>query len=320
MGTSSPLALPLLLLFAVATGVAGCAARTSTRVEDPSVVAQETAAAQAGVQWREFKLALRPDSVGDVGSAAKKFWAIASPLAEKHGARVRPPRKPFKQSKQEVALLDTEDSRLKSQGLILRKRGRDDAPGGSPACEYTLKRRSADVRVAFASTASLQPADGKPAAVKLKDEVVVDPARAGAARNVYAAESTVRTTLRSRKVTVGDVIAVFPGIASSAGSPEAALVPVNGVRIEQVQVDLGEVVFTGGSSVKPMIIVWRERGGGNVVAAEFTFGEKLVDGQSPTPADDKAMHDYFAALQGAARDWVATPTQTASIYSDGIGS
>ncbi len=289
----------LMLALAAAIGCSAPSSRPGRPVSSPAAVA----AASADIHWREYRLPLRPERLANAGSAATSFWEIAAPLAERHGASVERKRGALKPSRSEVVRLDTADARLETLGLELRKRGRADAPGGAVNFEFTIESRATDAAVAHASR--LEAAPGRPSTLRFKEEVLIDPARPGGMRSVFALESMVRTSDRPLDLRIADVVDLFPGTATSLGDPGTGVAPVDGGHVEQTEIELGAIRFAAGTTVRPSLLVYRDRRSGEVLAGEYTFSERIADYHGQPPADVAALRAYFTALQAEARDWVS---------------
>ena len=96
------------------------------------------------VQYREYKLLLRPDRFGE-SQQFHKFWKIARRVAKSLGIAIRKRGKPMETHLREVIFFDTPKFRLYNNGFILRRRTfyGDGLP--QPEHELTLKYRSPDL-------------------------------------------------------------------------------------------------------------------------------------------------------------------------------
>lgn len=288
--------------------VSGCAAGASRSGGGPAAGAREAPQLAAAVHFREYKLPLRADRMVDPAAGAEQFWQVAAREAERQGARVEKAQKRPKPARAELVLLDTPDERFFRSGLVLRRRGRDHVPGGTATYELTLTSQSPDIRTAHA--APIQASGVNPSTLRFEEEVLVDPGHPGGGRSVWSLESTVRKPDRSRDLTLGDVSEVFPATAGRLGPSATPLAPVGGLRIEQIEVELGELVF-GETRVAPVVLVWRDRSSGSVIASEYNFTEKIPDYWAQPKADALAVRAYFTSLQSAARDWLGPSASNA---------
>lgn len=297
-------------LVVAAHGLCGCSATSAVfRRSRPPAGPIEAPEIAAEIHAREYRVPLRTEKLADPSRAAADFWAIAAPLAERQGAHVEGKKAPLRTSRVELLVLDTADQRLRRQGLTLERRGREDVPGGAPTCEITLESRSPDIRLAH--QAPLEAANGIPSTLRFKEEVVVDGARSGAPGRVFALESTLRKAWRASDLSVGDVVALFPGTAARLGDPGAVIAPVNGIRVEEVELELGAITFASGATVRSTMVVWRDRTTHEILAGECVFAEKIADYAQQPAAEMQAERAYFAALQAAARDWLSPATSAA---------
>jgi hypothetical protein len=291
--------------------VAGCAVGSAGR-QAPQVRAEDAPEVAAQVRSRDYKLPLRPERAADPGAAAAQLWSIAKPAAERLGAKVASVKKSPKPSRDEVVVLDTADHTFRRHGLVLRRRGRASVPGGSATHEMTLASRMPDIRAARA--APVEPAGGMASSLDFKEEILVDPARPGGSKPVWSLESCVRQANGARDLTLADVSELFPQTTGRLGAATTPVSPVGGLRIEQVEIELPTLTF-GATAVRPALLVWRDRDGGAVIAAEYGFTEKLADYWNEPHADANAIRAYYAALQSAAADWIApTATKVGAVY------
>lgn len=291
---------------------AGCAANASRGGGTAVVGAKDAPQLAAAVHFREYKLPLRADRLADPTGDAERFWAVAAREAERQGGRVEKAQRRPKPSRAELVLLDTPEDTLFHSGLVLRRRGRTQ-PGGTATYELTLTSQSTDIRAAHG--APIHASGANPSTLRFEEEVLVDPAHPGLGRSIWTLESTVRKPDRSRDLTIADVSEVFPATAGRLGPATTPLAPVGGLRIEQIEVELGELVF-GQTHVAPSVLIWRDRTSGTVIAAEYNFVEKIPDYWSQPAPDATAVRAYFASLQTAERDWIGTsPSNADALYA-----
>ncbi len=298
------------VLVGTATQLAGCSVAVTHKPPAGPVDAPEIA---AEIHSREYRVPLREEKLGDTRRAGEDFWAIAARVAEQQGARVERRKSSTRSTRVELVVLDTADQRLRAQGWLLTRRGPKEARGDIATAEVALESQSPDIRIA--GRAPIQAAPDHPSTLRFKEEVIADAGRSHGATTLFELESTVRKALPQRDLSLADVVSLFPGTAPRLGNTSAVLEPVGGLRMEKLELDLGEVRLSPTTSAKATLIVLRDRASGDFLGGECVFAEKIADYATQSPAELQAERAYFGALQGAAADWIApaTPAGLAAI-------
>ena len=300
----------LVAAVAVLLPLAGCA---PARPRGPAIVgAREAPQAASGVHFRTWVMPLDPGRV-DAKRGPMDFWQLAAAEAKRHGGVVEAPRNPPKPVRDLIVVLDTPDQALRRSGFVLRRRGRDRRGQDPGTCEFTLEARSTDIRVAHAT--NVQSSGKEPFTQHFAEEVVVTGAAPpGAVPSLWSMEGNVRRYDRGKTMTVGELEALFPGMAGRFGPPDTPLLPVNGTNLEQREVDLGTIVF-GATRARATVVLWREAQSRTPIAADFQLVEKLPDFWAQQSPDAQAARATMAGLQSSARAWLgAMPTRAEAVY------
>lgn len=297
-------------MLALLAATVGCG---PTRPRGPQIVgAREAPQAAAGVRFRSWVLPLEPSRL-EGKRAPMEFWQLAAAEARRHGGVVEAPRNPPKPVRDLIVVLDTPDQALRRSGFVLRRRGRDRKGQDPGTCELTIEARSPDIRAAHA--ANVQSSGKEPFTQHFAEEVVVlGSAPPGSAPSLWSMEGNVRRYDRGKTMTVGELEALFPGLAGRFGPPDTPLLPVNGTNLEQLEVDLGTIVF-GATRARASVLLWREARTRTLLAADFELVEKLADFWSQSPSDARAVRDTMTGLQSTARGWLGSmPTRAEAVY------
>jgi hypothetical protein len=128
-----------------------------------------------------------------------------------------------------------------------------------PASEHelTLKYRSPD----YAAVAAVAFHARVPGlwTVKFKEELLMNQAKIGSLRALYAQSAELETPHTSLTSTFGSIAAVFPVLLSVGAKEHTALAVVNGIAIEEILVDMGEIDLGGKVTGKATLAIWRNR-------------------------------------------------------------
>jgi len=192
------------------------------------------------VQYREYKLLLKPERFPDE-KGFHKFWKIAHHAAKSLGIKLGKIDESIKPHQREVVFYDTPHFKLYNHGFILRKRTFYHHGVPDPRHELVLKFRHPDKKVALA----VDPRPLLPCAytMKFKEEILLPKDGALGMRLVYSHNCELDTPniiLTQRFETTADA---FPALKKIDANPKAALAVVNGVSIQEYQVDLGMLEF-----------------------------------------------------------------------------
>lgn len=224
------------------------------------------------VQYREYKLLLEPERFPDQ-KGFHRFWKIAHHAAKSLGIKLGKMDESIKPHQREVVFYDTPHFKLYNHGFILRKRTFYHHGLPDPRHELVLKFRHPDKKVALA----VDPRPLLPCAytMKFKEEILLPKDGALGMRLVYSHNCELDTPniiLTQRFETTADA---FPALKKIDANPKAALGVVNGVSIQEYQVDLGMLEFGHKLEAKATLAVWRVRTTNAPIVAEFGYQLKF---------------------------------------------
>jgi len=267
------------------------------------------------ITYREYKLLLRADHFVKP-SHFHKFWKIARRVAKPLGVEFRKRGKSMETHVREVLLLDTPKFRLYNAGFILRRRTFYKKGLQETNREITLKFRSPDRESAAA--VDVHPLLPCIHTVKFKEEVLTDREKLGSMRTLYSHGCELDTPNTMLMQNFETIFQVFPALQRTGARRQAALEVVNGVAIEEVLVNFGEIDFGSKAAAKATLAIWRNRMTQEHLLGEFSYQIKFP---SPAGLQGKARElseAYFVKLQTEAADWVHMgTTKTAMVY--GLG-
>jgi hypothetical protein len=107
----------------------------------------------------------------------------------------------------------------------------------------------------------------------------------------------------------------FPALKKVDANPKAALSVVNGVSIQEYQVDLGMLDFGHKLEAKATLAVWRVRTTNAPIVAEFGYQLKFDSPDAVRRKQRELSEFFYTAIQSRASDWVERgTTKTALIY------
>jgi hypothetical protein len=267
------------------------------------------------IQYREYKLLLKPELFPDE-KGFHKFWKLAHHAAKSLGIKLGKIDESVKPHQREVVFYDTPHFKLYNHGFILRKRtfyhhGLPDARH-----ELVIKFRHPEKKMALA----VDPRPLLPCAytLKFKEEILLPKDGALGMRLVYSHNCELDTPniiLTQRFETTAEA---FPALKKIDANPKAALSAVNGVSIQEYQVDLGMLDFGHKLEAKATLAVWRVRTTNTPIVAEFGYQLKFDSPEAVRRKQRELSEFFYTALQSRASDWVQRgTTKTALIYGYG---
>ena len=199
------------------------------------------------IQYREYKLLLKPDRFPDEKSF-HKFWKLAHHAAKSIGIKISKIGEALKAHQREVVFYDTPHFKLYNHGFILRKRTFYHHGAPDARHELVIKFRHPDKKVALAvDPRPLLPCEYT---LKFKEEILLPKDGTLGMRLVYSHNCELDTPniiLTQRFETTADA---FPALKHIDANPKAALSVVNNVSIGEYLVDLGMLDFGHGLEAK----------------------------------------------------------------------
>jgi hypothetical protein len=267
------------------------------------------------ITYREYKLLLRADHFVKP-SHFHKFWKIARRVAKPLGVEFRKRGKSMETHLREVLFFDTPKFRLYNAGFILRRRTFYKKGLPETNHEITLKFRSQDRDDAAA--VDVRPLLACIHTIKFKQEILLDREKLGAMRTIYSHGCELDTPSTTLTRNFETIFQVFPALQRTGARRQAALEVVNGVAIEEVLVNFGEIDFGGKVTGKATLAIWRNRMSQEHLLGEFSYQIKFP-GAAGFQGKPRELSDaYFLKLQTEAADWVHRgTTKTAMVYALG---
>lgn len=111
----------------------------------------------------------------------------------------------------------------------------------------------------------------------------------------------------------------FPALGVLTADDAAPVVLVNGVTIDELETDTGELDFGHEYRAESSIAVWRPNAQQAPLIGEFSFQVKFRDAASvDASARDKALH-FYQKIQSDLGDWVAIGATKTSLIYGGTG-
>jgi hypothetical protein len=267
------------------------------------------------IQYREYKLMLKPDRFPDE-KAFHKFGKLAHHAAKSLGIKLDKIPNSFKPHQREVVFYDTPHFKLYNHAFILRKRTFYHHGAPDPRFELVLKFRHPDKQVAM----SVDPRPLLPCeyTLKFKEEILLPRDGALGMRLMYSHNCELDTPniiLTQRfEATAG----AFPALKNIGANPKASLSVVNGLSIQEYQVDLGMLDFGHKLEAKATLAVWRARTDNSAIVAEFGYQLRFDSPEAVRRKQRELSELFYTDLQSRAPDWVQRgTTKTAIVYGSG---
>jgi hypothetical protein len=268
------------------------------------------------ITYREYKLLLRSEHFTKPAHF-HKFWKITKHTAKSVGVDIRKNGKSMDTHLREVLFFDTPKFRLYNHGFILRRRMFYKKGLPQSNHELTLKFRHPDRQVA--ATVDVRPLLPCTHTIKFKEEILMDREKAGSMRTVYSHGCELDTPNAILTQSFESITQVFPALLQTGAKAETLLSIVNGVAIEEVLVNFGEIDFGGKVTAKATLAIWRNRMTQEHLVGEYAYQIKFstVDGFHGKPRE--LSEAFFLRLQEDAQDWLHIgTTKTAMVY--GLGN
>jgi hypothetical protein len=267
------------------------------------------------ITYREYELLMRSDHFLKP-SDFHKVWKITRKVARTLGIQIHKRGKPMEAHLREVLFFDTPRFRFYNNGFILRRRTFYKKGLPQTNHELTLKFRHPDL--AKAAAMDVHPLLPVIHTVKFKEEILMDREKLGAMRTIYShgCEFDTPNTLLTQNVE--SIAQVFPALQRTGAKARTLLVLVNGIAIEEVLVNLGEIDFGGKVTAKATLAIWRNR-----MTQEHLLGEYSYQVKFPAPGafhgkPKELSETFFTSLQNEAAEWIHRgTTKTATIYALG---
>jgi hypothetical protein len=245
-----------------------------------------------------------------------KFWKVTRRTAKAVGVDLLKRRKAEDTHLREVVFFDTPKFRLYNNGFILRRRNFYNKGLPEPNHELSLRFRSPSYEVAAAL--DVRPLLPCIHTIKFKEELLMDGKGIGTMRTIYSHGCELDTPNTVLTQNFETITQVFPALQRAGAKAKTLLSVVNGIVIEEVLVNLGELDFGGKITAKANLAIWRNRITQDHLLGEYAYQIKFA-GPAGLPGKVKDLADqFFLKLQSEAADWIHYgTTKTAMIY--GLG-
>jgi hypothetical protein len=267
------------------------------------------------LQYREYKLLLRADRFTH-SQEFHKFWKVTRRVAKSLGISIRKRGKPMETHLREVIFFDTPKFRLYNNGFILRRRTFYRGGVPQPEHELTLKYRVRDFTAA--AEVDVRPLLPCINVVKFKEEIVLLDDQLGGMQSIYSHGCELDTPNSLMTQSFETICEVFPALLRTGAKARTALSAVNGIAIEEVLVNFGEIDFGGKVTAKATLAIWRNRVTQESFIGEYGYQLKF---QSPEDFHGKPRElseAFYLGLQSAAPEWIALgTTKTEMVYRMG---
>jgi hypothetical protein len=281
-------------------------AKASTAVSDghPSDV----------VQYREYKLILRPDRFTSL-DRLHEFSKLVCAAAKTAGAGVARGAA-GENVLREVVFYDTPRFDLYESSFILRQRSqhRDGWPVGDS--ELTLKFRHPERDAA--ARIDVRPVTRHAFRIKFKEEVLPATGRGGGMRSLYSHNVVLTLPPEHLKRDVERAARVFPALERLLAHT-GPLEVVQRARITEVLDEVGVLDFGHGLTAKATVALWRTGVVGPSLVGELAYQCKFACDSDVHAKARKRADALYAQLRAAARGWLALGvTKTRVVY--GLGA
>jgi hypothetical protein len=265
--------------------------------------------------YREYKLLLRSDHFVKPAHF-HKFWKITRRAAKAAGVEIRKRGRPMETHQREVLFFDTPKFRLYNNGFMLRRRMFYKKGLPQPNHELTLKLRHRDR--AIAAAVDVRPLLPCIHTIKFKEEILGEPTEPGGMRMLYSHACELDTPNIVLTQNFESITQVFPALLHTGAKAKTLLSIVNGIAIEEVLVNFGEIDFGSKVSARATLAIWRNRMTQEHLVGEYSYQLKFPDEGGLHGKPRELSEAFFLKLQEDAHDWLHYgTTKTAMVY--GLG-
>jgi hypothetical protein len=267
------------------------------------------------IRYREYKLLLRSEHFSKP-SHFHKFWKITRRSAKSVGVEISKIAKPLETHLREVLFFDTPEFRLYNHNFILRRRMFYKNSLRQPNDELTVKFRHPDRQIAAA--VDVRPRIACAHTIKFKEEVLMERGKPGTMRSIYSHGCELDTPKVVLTQSFDSIRQVFPPLLQTRAESGTLLSVVNGIAIEEILADCGELNFGGKMSTKATLAIWRNRMTQQDLVGEYSYQIKCSDVDDFHGKPRELSEAFFLQLQEDASDWLYLgSTKTAMVY--GLG-
>lgn len=267
------------------------------------------------IQYREYKLLLKAEHFLK-SQNFHKFWKLTRRVAKDLGVAISKRGKPMETHLREVIFFDTPKFRLYNNGFILRRRTFYKNGLPQPEHELTLKFRHPDYNTAAA--VDVRPLLPCLNVVKFKEEILPPHEKPQGMRTIYSHGCELDTPNTIMTQSFESICQVFPALRRTGAKPKTTLSVVNGLAIEEILVNFGEIDFGGKLTAKANVALWRNRATQEHFVGEYSYQLKFPALEEFRGAPRELSERFYLGLQREAADWLKIDsTKTAMIYRMG---
>jgi hypothetical protein len=268
---------------------------------------------QDRIHYREYKILLQPDRVGGP-DGFEKFWRKIEAVADECKVDVARGKGGFKPQIRDVLFYDTKDFDLYRNAFILRQRTRHHGARPDKVHELTVKFRHPDLNKV--QGLHLHPTFSGEGKIKFKEEVLPLREEIGGLRSLYSHNCVEISPDAGLPRSLHDLLLSFPALATLGVGRNASVTLVNGVTVEETEIEPGLFDFGHGYEAKATISVWRDRAKKSAMIGEFGFQAKFHDSRDIPQKALARSEAFFRAVQTGAPKWLQMgTTKTALIYA-----
>lgn len=267
---------------------------------------EKKAAAECAVSSRECKMLLLAAKFSDHKAAMKDFWYLVDRAGSAVGLKVKKiDASDREKTFREVSFMDTKNFDLYKNCYILRRRVEDGDIG------MTLKYRNPDL--VASSKADVSPAAGHDEKTAMDEDVVV---KEKMFERVFS-KSGKTVVKADSEPTIGAYAEVYPGMLKLGIPEKTPLSVVNGVKIDETNIEYGSIHLSKNVKAEAFFTIWRIEGSDDVFIVEFSYRYKFED--SPSEEELLVAHHasdkFLGKLRDSAKSWLAVGlTKTGMVY------
>ena len=266
------------------------------------------------VQYREYKLILRPDRFTS-HDALHEFAKLVRGAAKKEDVGVARAAGPDECLLREIVFYDTPHFDLYESAFIFRQRVKhhDGWPVGDS--ELTLKFRHPELDEA--AKIDVRPATEHDFRIKFKEEVLPQKGHAAGMRSLFSHNVVLTLPPASLEKDVVRAAQVFP-VLRQLLARSGPLEIVQRARITEVLEEVGVLDFGHDLTAKATVALWRTGAVGPSLVGELAYQCKFQRDADVNAKARKRADALYTRLQAEARDWLAFGvTKTRVVY--GLG-
>lgn len=265
------------------------------------------------IHYREFKILLKAEDFSDLGTEVHDYWKLARRVAGQLLISVRRGPEETVGKVRDIIFLDTPDSDLYRNSLMLRVRR--PYVGGVPGKAYELTLKFRDPEITKAAEEIVVPAKGVAGGrVKFKEEILLVGSALGGMRSIFSHTCQIPNRTEPIYDTLGEYTKIFPGLAKLGLKPKTKIRPAAPVGVQEVLYDLGEFGFRGAKTAKVNMAVWRDTKSQKIMIGEFAYETHFRHYGRLNPIPKLRSERLYRLLQRETGAWVELGTTKTAMY------